>query len=122
MGMRPGAPGQMPLAASGMTMGARPMMPGQISATMPGLRPPVGSNVDMQGGPPAKKMKPEETLIPEQTFLRQNPPTGRLTICLVYLASYYGFKAFWAKDSTLTTILSIVKSLVPSVCTQGRER
>ena len=27
------------------------------------------------GGPPAKKMKPEEQLIPEQTFLRQNPPT-----------------------------------------------
>ena len=85
MGMRPGAPGQMPLAASGMTMGARPMMPGQISATMPGLRPPVGSNVDMQGGPPAKKMKPEETLIPEQTFLRQNPPTGRLMIPLNFL-------------------------------------
>ena len=94
MGMRPGAPGQMPLAASGMTMGARPMMPGQISATMPGLRPPVGSNVDMQGGPPAKKMKPEETLIPEQTFLRQNPPTGRLRICIIISTNYYGFKFF----------------------------
>jgi len=77
MGMRPSMPGQaMPLAASGMAMGQRPMMPGQISATMPGLRPPVGGGVDMSmSGPPAKKMKPEETLIPEQTFLRQNPPT-----------------------------------------------
>ena len=97
MGMRPGAPGQMPLAASGMTMGARPMMPGQISATMPGLRPPVGSNVDMQGGPPAKKMKPEETLIPEQTFLRQNPPTGRLRTCMIISTTYYGFKIFCSK-------------------------
>ena len=77
MGMRPSMPGQaMPLAASGMAMGQRPMMPGQISATMPGLRPPIGGGVDMSmSGPPAKKMKPEETLIPEQTFLRQNPPT-----------------------------------------------
>ena len=30
-----------PLAASGMQMGQRPMMPGQISATMPGLRQPL---------------------------------------------------------------------------------
>ena len=30
----------------------------------------------MSGGPPAKKMKPEESLVPESTFLRQNPPTG----------------------------------------------
>ena len=90
MGMRPGAPGQMPMAASGMTMGARPMMPGQISATMPGLRPPVGSNVDMSGGPPAKKMKPEESLIPEQTFLRQNPPTGNVnkTLHFIYILTY----------------------------------
>jgi len=80
MGMRPAMPGQgmitTPMAATGMQMGQRPMMPGQISATMPGLRPPMGGNVDMgMGGPPAKKMKPEEQLIPEQTFMRQNPPT-----------------------------------------------
>lgn len=63
IGMRPGAP-----------MGMRPMMPGQHSATMPGLRPPLGSSgMEMAGGPPAKKARPEETLIPEDQFLRSNP-------------------------------------------------
>ena len=56
----------------GMQMGMRPMMPGQHSATMPGLRPP-NPGMDMSGGPPAKKSRPEETLIPEDQFLRSNP-------------------------------------------------
>lgn len=70
MGMRPMAPMTNP----GMAMGMRPMMPGQHSATMPGLRPPSGApGMDMSGGPPSKKSRPEETLIPEEQFLRSNP-------------------------------------------------
>jgi len=57
-----------------MAVGMRPMMPGQHSATMPGLRPPMGSGgMEMSGGPPSKKSRPEDTLIPEDQFLRQNP-------------------------------------------------
>ena len=54
-----------------MQMGMRPMAPGHHSATMPGLRPPIGSQ-SME--PPAKKSRPEDTLIPEDQFLRSNPP------------------------------------------------
>ena len=54
-----------------MQMGMRPMAPGHHSATMPGLRLPIGSSG--MGEPPAKKSRPEDTLIPEDQFLRTNP-------------------------------------------------
>lgn len=69
VGMRPMAPGMG--IRPGMQMGMRPMAPGHHSATMPGLRPPIGSSG--MGEPPAKKSRPEDTLIPEDQFLRTNP-------------------------------------------------
>ena len=74
------------------------MMPGQISATMPGLRPPIPSQIDMStGAPPAKKMKPEENLIPEQVFLRQNPAQGNYLSRLIKWASLITCKTYAIK-------------------------
>lgn len=43
---------------------------------MPGLRPPVSTmGLDLgQAGPPTKKMRAEDNLIPEDQFLKINPP------------------------------------------------
>jgi len=60
-----------------MQMGMRPMAPGG-SVTM-GMRPQGGiaqgrptMGIDM-GGPPVKKARPEDNLIPEEDFLRTEP-------------------------------------------------
>jgi len=73
MGMRPPVMGMH----SGMQMGMRPMAPGG-SVTM-GMRPQGGMpqgrptmGIDM-GGPPVKKARPEDNLIPEEDFLRTEP-------------------------------------------------
>jgi len=73
MGMRPPVMGMH----GGMQMGMRPMAPGG-SVTM-GMRPQGGiaqgrptMGIDM-GGPPVKKARPEDNLIPEEDFLRTEP-------------------------------------------------
>lgn len=69
MGMRPPAMG----GHHGMAMGMRPMVPGG-SVTMgmrPQGRPTMG--IDM-GGPPMKKQRPEDMLMPEADFLKSTGP------------------------------------------------
>ena len=59
-----------------MQMGMRPLAPGGASVTM-GMRPQGMARPTMgidMGGPPTKKARPEDNLIPEAEFLKMQPP------------------------------------------------